>query len=502
MRIMLQLLQKNKNMKTLKSLCGTSLLMVLFIFSFGCSGKLASYSEEGRDASIFPDYNGVTFPPNIAPANFMIRENADKFRVYIHLQGKDRISINSGKGKVIIPGRKWKKLLQECRGNDLFTEVYAKKNGKWFKYNTIINHVANENIDNYLVYRLIEPGFETWSKMGIYQRCLENYSEKPVMVNDMSDGNCMNCHAFCLNNSNIMMFHMRAQHGGTIIYRNNKLEKVNTKTSSTISAGVYPSWHPGGSIIAFSVNNIVQMFHSAPGRKIDVIDTLSDVVIYDTDTKKISTCNALSTKENLETFPSWSPDGKYLYYCSARAIPLEKYDQVRYDLLKIAFDPVSKQFGSVDTVVSASKKKLSVSFPRVSPDGKYLLFCMSDYGNFSIWHQESDLYMKNLKTGEITKPDINSGQSESYHTWSSSGRWIVFSSRRLDGLFTRPFIAYFDTSGKACKPFILPQKDPSFYNTFIKSYNVPELVTSEIKLNPRILSGLTDDKIIPAAFEK
>ena len=127
---------------------------------------------------------------------------------------------------------------------------------------------------------------------------------------------------------------------------------------------------------------------------------------------------------------------------------------------------------------------------------------MSDYGNFSIWHQESDLYMKNLKTGEITKPDINSGQSESYHTWSSSGRWIVFSSRRLDGLFTRPFIAYFDTSGKACKPFILPQKDPSFYNTFIKSYNVPELVTSEIKLNPRILSGLTDDKIIPAAFEK
>jgi Tol biopolymer transport system component len=294
---------------------------------------------------------------------------------------------------------------------------------------------------------------------------------------------------------------MRAQNGGTIIYRNNKLEKVNTKTSNTISAGVYPSWHPGGRFIAFSVNNIVQMFHSAPGTKIDVIDTLSDVIIYDTETRIVSTCDALSTKENFETFPSWSPDGNFLYYCSARAIPLEKYDQIRYDLLRIAFNPVSNQFGTVDTVVSASKNGLSVSFPRISPDGRYLLFCMSNYGNFSIWHPESDLWLKDLKTGEITKPDINSGQTESYHTWSSSGRWIVFSSRRLDGMFTRPFLAYFDSAGQAHKPFILPQKDPSFYKTFIISYNVPELVTSKVKLDPRTFSKVTYDDAVPATFK-
>jgi hypothetical protein len=497
----LQCLKKDNNMKTLKKLCGISFFMVLLIFSFGCSGKLKSFSEEGRDALIFPDYIGVTFPPNIAPANFMIRENAGKFRVNIHPQSKKGFFINSGNGEVIIPGGKWKRVLNTCRGKDLFMDIYAKKDGRWLKFNTIANHVANEDIDKYLVYRLIEPGFETWNKMGIYQRCIENFSEKPIMINDMSDGNCMNCHSFCLNSSNTMMFHMRAQHGGTIIYRNDKLEKINTKTSNTLSAGVYPSWHPDGRFIAFSVNNIVQMFHSAPGIKVDVIDTLSDVVIYDAETKKISTCNALSTKENFETFPSWSPDGRFLYYCSARAISLDKYNQIRYDLLKIAFDPASKKFGTVDTVVAASKMGLSASFPRVSPDGRYLLFCMSNYGNFTIWHPESDLWLKDLQTGVISKPDINSGQTESYHTWSSSGRWIVFSSRRLDGMFTRPFFAYFDSEGKTHKPFILPQKDPSFYNTFIKSYNVPELVTSEVKLNPRILSGVTNSDAIPATFE-
>ncbi|MGA1976215.1 MAG: hypothetical protein ABSG89_00005 [Bacteroidales bacterium] len=488
-------------MKNVKITCSLILFLVLFIISCGCSGNLKSYSEAGREAEIFPDYNGVTFPPNIAPANFIIRENADRYRVNIHSGNKDGIIISSGSGRILIPAGKWKRLLQKCKGNDMFVDIYGKKKGKWLKYNRILNHVANENIDNILVYRLIEPGFESWNRMGIYQRCLENFSEKPVMVNDMSDNNCMNCHSFCLNNSSIMMFHMRAKHAGTIIYRNGRLEKINTKTSNTISAGVYPSWHPGGRFIAFSVNNIVQMFHSVPGQKVDVIDTLSDIIIYDTETRKVSTCDAISTKENLETFPAWSPDGRYLYFCSAKAVPLAQYNQVRYDLLRIAFDPASKHFGAVDTVVSAARNDLSVSFPRVSPDGRYVLFCMSHYGNFSIWHPESDLYLKDLKTGEIIKPEINSGQTESYHSWSLSGRWIVFSSRRLDGMFTRPFISYFDTSGHAWKPFLLPQKDPLFYDTFIKSYNVPELVTSEIKLNPRILSGLTDDKIVAASFD-
>jgi Tol biopolymer transport system component len=225
------------------------------------------------------------------------------------------------------------------------------------------------------------------------------------------------------------------------------------------------------------------------------------VVLYDTSTRQISTAEALSSKDCFETFPSWSPDGKYLYFCSAKKIDLKEYQQIRYDLLRISFDPVSKHFGEVDTVVTASARGLSVSFPRASPDGKYLLFCMSEYGNFSIWHPESDLYMKDLLTGEISRPDINSPQTESYHTWSSSGRWIVFSSRRLDGLFTRPYIAYFDSSGKAHKPFILPQKDPSFYRTFIKSYNVPELVMSRIKLNPRIISRTVRQDPIQATFD-
>src|SRR5450759_4167152 len=98
--------------------------------------------------------------------------------------------------------------------------------------------------------------------MGIYQRCLENFIESPIMINDMSDSNCMNCHSFCRNNSHTMMFHMRGKHAGTVIYRDGKVSKVNTKTDHTISPGVYPAWHPGGRYIAFSVNHICLLYTS------------------------------------------------------------------------------------------------------------------------------------------------------------------------------------------------------------------------------------------------
>jgi hypothetical protein len=166
-------------------------------------------------------------------------------------------------------------------------------------------------------------------------------------------------------------------------------------------------------------------------------------------------------------------------------------------LLSIAFDPGRQQFGAVDTVVSSERTGMSVSFPRVSVDGRFALICMSPYGNFSIWHRKSDLYVVNLANRQVIKPDINSPLSESYHSWSSNGRWIVFSSRRDDGRFTRPYIAYFNKQGTAQKPFVLPQKDPKFYSTFLKSYNLPELVTGRIRLTPREL-----DKAIRSDPEK
>jgi hypothetical protein len=477
------------------------LAFITCIILSACSGNMNRFIKTDKEVQISPDYSDITIPPNIAPINFIINESAKKFVVKISEGGGETITIKSSTGKIKIPLLKWKKILKECKGKDLFFEVFIKNDANWVKFPSIINHVAEDPIDSYVVYRLIDPGFELWNKMGIFQRNLENFQEHPVMINSVSDDNCMNCHTFCRNDSHTMMFHMRSKYSGTVIFREGELSKVNLKTDKTISPGVYPAWHPDGRYIAFSVNNIVQAFHSIRQIKVEVTDTLSDLIVFDTEKNIVFNNPAISSKDRYETFPAWSPDGKYLYFCSARALPFYQYNDIRYDLLRISFDEATCRFGIVDTVIPASSEGHSISFPRISPDGKYLMFCMSDFGNFSIWHSESDLFLKNLETGAITKPGINSPQSESYHTWSSDGRWIVFSSRRIDGLFTRLYLSYFDINGNACKPFLLPQKDPEFYTTFLKSYNVPELITRAIELNPRKLSKTVYSEPINVTFK-
>ena len=491
----------SKSIRVSFNCCFKACSILISVLLLSCTSNVPDGNVINAEPKISPDYSGITLPPNIAPLNFTIDEQADKYSVKLDSRRGFSIIMDSNDGQVIIPTKKWKNLLKSCKGNDLFIDVSVKKGDKWVKFKTITNHVSEDSIDNHLVYRLISPGFELWHKLGIYQRNLENFEEDPIMVSDMSDNSCMNCHSFCINNSNTMMFHMRGKLSGTIIRRNGKTTFVNTKTDQTISPAVYPAWHPNGRFIAFSVNQIVQSFHAVSDKKIEVMDTLSDLILFDAEKNIILKSKKISTNTSFETFPCWSPDGKYLYYCNAKALTFRNYSQIRYDLMKIAFDPATVQFGAIDTVVSSSRTGLSVSLPRISPDGKYLMFCMSNYGNFTIWHKGSDLYLLNLESNKITKPDINSNQSESYHQWSSTGRWIVFSSRRINGLYTRLYFSHFDKDGNIQKPFILPQEQPDFYIGFMKSYNVPELVTSKVDLDPRELYDIVRSKPLNVKVE-
>ncbi len=479
---------------------GLLIISIVWILFTSCSSDISNCRGTDKNAVIYPDYSGITIPCNIAPLNFVVKEPGDQYVAVYKSNGQELFRVGSGDGIISVPFSKWEDLLKKAKGHEFTIDICIRKAGSWLKYKIVTNEVSADPIDNYLVYRLIEPGFETWNKMGIYQRCLNNFDETPIMENTMSGGNCMNCHSFCMNNNNTMLFHMRAENAGTYIFKDGVIEKLDTKTDSTIGPGVYPSWHPGGKFVAFSTNRIVQTFHAIPDKKIEVLDTLSDVVVYELQSHTIFTVPSIASKGRLETFPTWAPDGKSLYYCSAKAVSPKEYKNIRYDLLRISFNPENNSFGSVDTVYTAAELGKSVSFPRVSPDGKYVMFCLSDYGNFSIWHPESDLYLVNLETKEISKPEINSAQSESYHTWSSSGRWLVFSSRRLDGLYTRPYFSHMDSTGNFSKPFILPQKDPLFYDRFLKSYNIPELVKSKVNLDPRIISGALNKKPIKAKF--
>jgi len=451
-----------------------------------CSKPGKNLKEIDALPDIFPDYCDVVVPSNIAPLNFKLIDEAEKIEASIEgTTGK--ISVR-GKYKIIIPPEKWQRLLKENSGSSLNVTLFARTEGNWIKYKPFSINIKGDQVDPWIVYRLIAPGYETWSEMGIYQRNLTSFDQETIINNRMLPGACMNCHSFRANDPDNMMFHLRGNIGGTILVQDGNTVKLNTKAKETISNCVYPYWHPSHDFIAYSVNNIQQVFHSIKEKRIEVFDSKSDVVVYDIRNNKLITSKIISSDESFETFPAFSPDGKSIFFCTAkRGIQPEEYDKIKYSLCRIDFDASSGSFGEkADTLVSSFQTGKSVSFPRISPDGKTLLFTLSDYGNFSIWHREADLYQLDLESGNFRPIDvINSSETESYHSWSSNSRWLIFSSRRMDGLYTRPYITFAGDDGSFSKPFMVPQKDPDFYEEFLRSFNVPEFVTGKVRADGR-----------------
>lgn len=452
-------------------------IMVPFFMAFqGCLNKPDNGLHEDTCPEIWPDYVDVTIPANIAPLNFRIRNRSD--RIEVRIKGKNRAIFLRSEYKVRIPEKKWRALLMENRGDSLSVEVKVLEGGKWRKYKPFSWYVSEDEIDPFLSYRLIEPGYEVWSRLSINQRNLTNFEEKVLADNNLIDDGCINCHIYSNQDPSVSFFHLRHKNGGTIIQKNGSIRKINTATDSTISAGVYGSWHPSGKFIVFSTNVIIPEFHSIRNKRLEVYDTLSDVIILDIERNEIFTSGLISDKGSFETFPVFSVDGNRLFFCSAAAITMpENYESVRYSLCSIDFDPGTGKLGArVDTLVSSSGTGKTVSHPKPSPDGRSLMFTSFDYGNFPVWHEEADLRLLDLVTGSVgTLEAANSGKADSYHSWSSESRWFVFASKRDDNMYGKPYFAHIDENGKSTKPFVLPQKDPDFYDYFLKSYNIPEL---------------------------
>ncbi|MBQ4174677.1 MAG: PD40 domain-containing protein, partial [Prevotella sp.] len=393
----------------------------------------------------------------------------------LHVQGKE----------ASFDIEEWHELVAQNKGGQLNVTVCVEIDGKWRQYKDFPIYVSNHPLDEWgLTYRRIAPGYEVYSSMGLYQRDLSNFDEFAIIENTHVPGMCVNCHTAQQTDPSRFVFHVRGNHGATMFQIDGKREWLKAKNDLLGGSMVYPYWHPTGKYCAFSTNQTRQGFHVVPNERIEVFDLSSDVFVYNPVTHEILTDSLLSTKDWSENTPVFSPDGKTLYYmtCYQREYPLQYKDE-KYNLCKIDFDPETGKFGEkVDTIFNAVKMGKSLTWPRPSYDGKYILFTLIDYGYFSIWHNESEQWLLDLKTGEARNlKEINSSKADSYHNWNVNSHWIVFTSRRDDGLYSRLYLTSVDDNGHFTKPFLLPQRHPSdYYSTSLYSYNTPDFTKSKV----------------------
>jgi len=217
------------------------------------------------------------------------------------------------------------------------------------------------------------------------------------------------------------------------------------------------------------------------------------------DEDRVLTAPQIAQPDRVETFPSWSPDGEFLYYCCGQRLPMERFAEARFDLKRVRYDAVTHRWGDPERILSARDLGMSILQPRVSPDGRHVLLTLCRYGSFPVFRPESDLYLLDLDTRRLRCLEINSDQAESWHGWSSNGRWLVFSSKRGTGEFTRVYFSYFDHAGRAHKPFVLPQADPSFYDSCIRTFTVPELISAPVVASQAVLADAVRRRSAEAA---
>ncbi len=460
-----------------------ALVCILF---YSCNPKPENVHNNDEWPNIFPDYKEVTIPANIAPLNFNV-ENAEA--VVAELIGDDGSKISASGDYADFDIDSWHQLTYNNIGKKISVSVIAKINNSWQKFRDFNIFVSGDSLNDYgLTYRLIPPGYQTFAHIGIYQRNIHNFDEEAIVDGTSIQGQCMNCHVPNHANPDEFQLHVRGQHPATLVRHGGKDKLLQTATDSTIANCMYAYWHPSGKYIAYSLNLIHQTFFEDSAKYIEVYDNASDALILDVEKDQLILYDKLMT-ENFESYPVFSVDGNSLYFCSSKPYVLEgRLDKMRYSLLRVSFDSSTGKIGNdIDTIINAETSNVSITHPRPSYDGKFIMFSQASYSVFPIHHTEADLYLMNLSDSTI-RPinEVNSQYAESFHNFSSNSRWFVFNSRRVNQINNLLFISHIDENGNCTKPFLLPQKNPKeFYDNFFFSYNVPDFTIRKVELDMR-----------------
>ena len=550
----LSLCSAQLHFSTINFQLSTLLSVLLLAITSSCTRVSipSDFTQVDSLPTIYPDYVDVTIPVNIAPLTFMLDTPADAMAARISMvegqesrvegdSSKFKVQSSRVKGELLCSDTEapsiadWHSLLAAAQGNDLQVEVYARRGDRWIRYQPFAIHVSPDSIDPYISYRLISPSFVAYEELTINQRCLENYDESVIYDNmlcgENSQGQCINCHNYQQYNPGRMQFHARQKDGGTVIVYDGKMKRVNMRNDSILSAGVYPAWHPWLPFIVYSTDKTTQSFHTTHPNKIEVYDIASDLITYNLETDEV--CNLENDTTEFEVFPCWAPDGKTLYYCSGHldrqdstvskeVETLFRIQELKYNIYRKSFNPETLEFGPRELVFDAAAIDKSALWPRISPDGRFLMFTMTNFGYFPIWHHDADLWMLDLTAGSASEDvalsdssivnskwsngklrdlvELNSPDTESYHSWSSNGRWVIFSSRRDDGTFTRPFIAHIDKDGHATRPFELPMARPDAHRLSMKSYNIPEFTRGRVTITPQTFTDILKGEAVNVKY--
>jgi tetratricopeptide (TPR) repeat protein len=230
------------------------------------------------------------------------------------------------------------------------------------------------------------------------------------------------------------------------------------------------------------------------------------LVVYDRETKTFSALPGADDPQYVQTNAVWSPDGKYIVFARAKAYHAEHLEQknsvlvdtkdvpefaedkqpFRYDLYRIPFN--DGKGGTPEPLQGASDDGMSNFFPKYSPDGKWIVFCKAR--SYMLLQPDSELWIMPASGGAARRLRYNTARMNSWHSWSSNSRWLVFSSK-VNTPYTQLFLTHIDENGNDSPPVLLER-----FTSPDRAANIPEFV----RLPGDAISEIREQFLDPYSF--
>jgi len=467
---------------------------------------------------------GTIFPPEIPPPTFLWKDASPEAEIWLvaaALPGREEPVCALTRQQEWRPESElWSLIKRHSQaGEARITVVGAARASptKALSSSSTVIHTSRDEVGAPIFFRDVPLPFirAVNNPESIRWRLGDIASEKPppVLLDDLPV--CGNCHSFSRDGKVLGMdidyandkgsYAIAAVEKETVLARENIITWSNyRREEEPLTFGLLSQVSPDG---RYAISTVMDRSVFVPKEDLMYSQLFFPVkgilAVYDRETKKFWALPGADDPQLVQSNANWSPDGKYIVFARATAAKIAGAERLKgvllpehlvtdfiegrrgfqFDLYRVPFN--DGKGGKPAPVPGASDNGMSNYFPRVSPDGKWIVFTRAK--NFMLLQPDSKLFIMPAEGGSPREMTCNTSNMNSWHSWSPNGKWLVFASK-VRGPYTQLFLTHIDGQGRDSPPVLLEHFDLGR-----RAANIPEFVNIRPTAMARIAESFLDD---------